>query len=772
MDPYTQKLIESFQRASKDKKLELLLEISRVREDAVLQFLINALGDEHWIVRKTAADCLLTFQEAALPWLSAALNSYNEDIQHWALQVLTRMGSKGAPAILRALKSPNPDVRHFAAMALGEIREPQGIMALIRALGDERWAVRKAASEALVKYGDEVIPMIEQVVTRSVDEDARFWAIKCLGKLGPKAQKILLEALRTGDKQLRYVIAAALGESGDRRVIKVLIDSLADPDWTIRKSAMTALAEIGENAFDLMIESLKDTNEDIRDGCLTALVRCGDKAMARLFAYVEAVDDNQRYVIRKGLTKIGARVVEPLMRLFKTGKAPILSFAAATLGEIGSPKAVPVLIEGLSNPDWNVRRSCAYALAEIGEKGVDRIAEALKSPNDDVRYWVTRILESIGEAGMPYLVRALQDKNKNIRFFAAKALGSSSSPEVMRDLVKALCDPSWSVRKAAFTSICKLEHLSVEQMLRNLANDNEDIRYWMGQVIEQTGAQHLEAIHECLRTGDPELRLCACQALGLIGRSESTDILITGLRDDNEWVRTYAAISLGRIGDPRAIIPLIRGLSDRNSEVHRNIVKAFQNLGPKVFDTLKDCVESDDRMLRRNAAIALGELREERGIDLLIILLEDPEEKVRQAAAEALGVFPGLKAQSVLAGALNDRSYHVRTAALTALGAHGRVESIQILMDHLNRCKDERETRVAKRQLVVLAQKLPQAFIALFKHEAAAVRALAAEALAGVGLPIIPILTEAMNGKDETTVFWCQKVIKRIRNPQEPLSDG
>jgi len=772
MDPYTQKLIESFQLASKERKLEVLLEVGRVQDDALLQFLINSLSDENWIVRKTASDLIFSYQEKAIPALSAALNSYSEDIQHWSLQVLTRLGNKGAPAILRALKSSNHDVRYFACMALGEIREPQGIPALLKSLGDEKWPVRKAASDALVKYGDEVIPAIEQIMTKTPDEDVRFWAIKSLGKLGAKAQKILLETLRTGSKQLRYVIAAALGESGDKRVIKVLIESLADPDWTIRKSAMQALSEIGDNAIDQLIESLIEPNEDIRDGCLTALVRIGDRALNRLFDDIESIDNNQRYLIRKGMVKLGSKVVEPLIRLFHARKPEVMAFAAASLGEIGNPKAVPVLIEGLSDNSWNVRQSCAYALTEIGEKGVDRIAEALSSPNDDVRYWVTRILESIGEPGMPYLVKALSDKNKNIRFFAAKALGTSTNSAVVRDLIKSLADPSWSVRKIASESICKLEIISIEQLLRNMSNDNEDIRYWIGQILEKTGKMHLDQIHESIRNGDTELRLCACQALGMIGDPASTDNLISALRDDSEWVRTYAAISLGKIGDPRAVIPLIKSLADRNTEVHRNIVKAFQKLGSKVFETIKKSIESEDPMLRRNSAIALGEMHEEKGVDLLVILMEDPDDKVRQSAAEALGKFPGLKAHTMLSEALKDRSYSVRAAAMIALAEHGKPEGINILMDHLTRCKDEKEIRTVRRQLVVIAQKTPLVFIELFKHEMAAWKTMAAEALCGAGLAILPALAEAATSTDETTVFWCQKVIKKIRNPQEPLSDA
>lgn len=770
MDPYTQKLIESFQLAPREKKLKLLPEISKCREDGVIQFLVNVLGDEHWIVRKAAADCLHSFQDAVIPFLSAAISSYSEDIQHWALQVLTRLGKKGAPAILRALKSTNPDVRHFACIALGELREAAGIAPLIKSLGDEKWPVRKAASDALVKFGDDIIPTIEQIMTRTQDEDVRFWAIKSLGKLGTKAQRILLDALRTGDKQLRYVIAAALGESGDRRVIKVLIDSLGDPDWTIRKSATLALAEIGGNAIEPLIEALKEPSEDIRDGALMALVRIGETAMNRLFSSIEEIDDNQRYLIRKSMVKIGARAVEHLLRLFRAGKPEVMAFCAATLGEIGNPRAVPVLIDGLSHDNWSVRRSCAYALGDIGEKGVDRIAEALKSSNDDVRYWVTRILESIGEAGLSYLVKALSDKNKSIRFYAAKALRSSNNPESVRYLVKALADPSWTVRKVAAESIVRMESVSIEHLLRNISNDNEDIRHWVGQILQQIGKNRLDQIHECLKSNDPELRLYAAQALGIIADPRSTEVLTESLKTGNEWTRIYTAIALGQIGDARAVIPLLQSLSDRNAEVHRNIMKAFKKLGPKVFDTISQCVEGNDAVLRRNSAVAIGEMGEERGIDLLVILLADPAEKVRQSAAEALGRFPGLKAHTMLVETLKDNSHIVRQAAVTALAEHASNEGISVLFDFLNRTRDDREARHTRRHLQIMAQKIPQAFVALFKSEAVALRTLAGEALTGAGMTILPLLTELANAeKDETILFWLQKVIKAVRSPNQTL---
>ena len=766
-------LIEIFGNSTKEKKIELLNRIGRDKSEKTLQFLVNCLADESWGVRRLAADLISSFGEPAVPVLSTALNSYSPDIQHWALQILGNCGAKGMPAILRAMKSPNEEMRFFACSALGNTPIAQGVTALLRALGDEKWRVRKSASDALVRYGEAVIAPLQQVLKTTEDEDIRFWTIKTLGKLGPKAQKFLLEALRSGDKKTRYVIAAALGESGDRRVIKVLIESLGDPDWTIRKSATMALAEIGDNAVDMMLEYLRGPNEEIRDGCLRALVRTGDRGLKRLFDEIVQMDDNQRFLIRKSIVKIGSRVVEPLMRLFKLENPEILAFSASALGEIGNPRAVPVLITGLSSLDWNVRRSCAYALSEIGERGVEKIAEALSSSNDDVRYWGTRILESIGEPGVPFLVKALQDPSREIRFFAAKALSGSFDSSVVRSLINCLADEVWSVRKAAAESICRIENLNIEDLLRHISSDNADVRHWIGQILGEVGKQHLPRIIESMRKGDAELRLYACQAAGMIDSPELIEPLISSLRDDSEWVRTYSAISLGQTGDSRAIIPLIRCFSDRNTDVHRNVVLAFSKLGKQIYGELIKCIEGDDIELKKNAAIAFAEMNDDRGVDHIVMMMEDPEEAVRAAAAEALGHFPCIKSKTILTEALEDKSIKVRLNVIRSLGKMNSEPEILALMNHSNKSRDEREARTVKRTLAEIASENPDLFINLFSNEHSVVKSSAFDALVAAGIDVLARLTQvAADNKDETVVFWCKKTIKQIKEPKESMFYG
>lgn len=762
--------IDKFPNSDKQKKLELLDKIKPLRDEQTLQFLITCLSDEFWLVRRKAAEILKGYGDSIVAILSGALNSYNHDVQHWSLQILSDIGPRGFPAILRAMRSTNDEIRYFATIALGNSKVPQGVSLLLKALGDERWRVRRAASDALVKYGEAVITPLQQVLTETEDEDVRFWTIKTLGKLGPKAQKYLIEALKNGDRQRRYVIAAALGESGDKRIIKILIESLGDPDWTIRKSATMALAEIGDNAINMMLDYLGGPNEEIRDGCLRALVKAGNDSLQKLFDEIVRMDENKRFLIRNSIIKIGNRVVEPLMRLFKNSAPDVQVFAAAALGEIGNPRAVPVLVSGLSNENWNVRRSCSYALTEIGERGVDIIADALSSPNDDVRYWVTRILESIGEAGVPHLVKALKDRNREIRFFAAKALGTSFDPNVARSLVNALADEIWGVRRAAAESLCNLDNLPIEEILRYIPSDNEDIRYWIIHVVKKVGLKYKNRIIDAMHKGDSELRLYACQAAGMINHECFIEPLTRSLSDDSEWVRVYAAISLGQIGDPKSIIPLIRCFSDRNTEVHRSVLEAFNRLGNIVITELIKCTESDDSELKSNAVKILAEMNIQQGLDSIILLTDDPNELVRINSVEAISAYPCAKTRSILKNALDDKNSKVRVAAIKSIARLGTVEDMGLLMEYYASNRGELEQRTIRRVLTEAARDNPDIFIMLFNSTSNNVKNMSLNTLVSAGVEILPHLQKVMNETQNVNITnWLNKTIKQIQVPKENL---
>jgi HEAT repeat protein len=218
---------------------------------------------------------------------------------------------------------------------------------------------------------------------------------------------------------------------------------------------------------------------------------------------------------------------------------------------------------------------------------------------------------------------------------------------------------------------------------------------------------------------------------------------------------------------------LIRSFSDRNADVHRNIVHAFEKLGDQVHEALLKCIEGEDVELKKNSAIAFAEMHDERGVDHIVMLMEDSDPKVRAAAAEALGFFPCIKSKTILTEGLHDKAIEVRLKVIRSLGKMQSRPEILALLDHMSKSRDDRETRTVKRTLGELAGENPDLFIDLFTHEHNSFRTYALEALAEAGMDSMARLTQvAAESDDETIVFWCKKAIKKIKEPRENFFYG
>ena len=88
----------------------------------------------------------------------------------------------------------------------------------------------------------------------------------------------------------------------------------------------------------------------------------------------------------------------------------------------------------------------------------------------------------------------------------------------------------------------------------------------------------------------------AIEQLGEIG-SDATNFLITALRNKNYKVRKNAALALGRVKDKLAISPLIRTASeDENPEVQEGAVMGLASMGYPVMKYIIGTLEDDDEL--------------------------------------------------------------------------------------------------------------------------------------------------------------------------------
>lgn len=129
----------------------------------------------------------------------------------WALGQFDSEESLGA--LEAALTDDDEDVRNSVAWALGTIRPSSAPAGLIRALDDESGEVREHAAWALGQIGDPAA--LEGLLRQIGDEDAgeaAIWAIGSIG--GEEARPALIEALRSGNDEVRAAAARALSGRG------------------------------------------------------------------------------------------------------------------------------------------------------------------------------------------------------------------------------------------------------------------------------------------------------------------------------------------------------------------------------------------------------------------------------------------------------------------------------------------------------------------------------------------------------------------------------
>jgi HEAT repeat protein len=144
--------------------------------------------------------------------------------------------------------------------------------------------------------------------------------------------------------------------------------------------------------------------------------------------------------------------------------------------------------------------------------------------------------------------------------------------------------------------------------------------------------------------------------------------LIKALRHADPDVQYLAVEALGSIQDPAAIPYLVNQLSENQySAVRWKSAEALAGIGKNSVEPLIPLLSHPDEDVRWKAAIALGEIGDERAINPLIGLLRDPDHYVMGRAAVALGMI-GQPAVTPLIQALRGGDGNLRWGAAIALG--------------------------------------------------------------------------------------------------------
>jgi bilin biosynthesis protein len=241
-------------------------------------------------------------------------------------------------------------------------QDQQLIRQMVECLGDTRGLVRLGFAEALAMVGQPALDTLIEALLHHSNEVVRRAAGKTLTLIeDPVAVPHLIHAL------------------------------LNDQDTVVQASAIGALARIGIASVKPLLEVLASPNssESNKGHAAWGLAFIGAPAKEQLYTAYNSDSPEVRAAVVGAIAKVAqedrhdTQSLDLLVNALKDNVADVRSEAAAVLGNLKYPPAIPVLLELLDHPEAETRKSAALSLMKIGDRhSLPALQTALKQESN------------------------------------------------------------------------------------------------------------------------------------------------------------------------------------------------------------------------------------------------------------------------------------------------------------------------------------------------------------------------------------------------------
>ena len=614
----------------------------------------------------------------------------------------------------RALIDPDAELRRRAVLQLAGVeRVPELPTALLRALGDDDWRVRKEAAQVALRRAQELSLMEHLVAALCQSENVglRNAALDVLEDLGEVSAPALIAALPNAPENARKFVIEALGEAGGPLVLHELKQAALSSDVNLAGEAIEALARIGGPEAEGVLRSrLSASDTFLRLAALEALNR-----RDAVISYAELSPLVEDRILRRGaLTALGrSGRSEALEPLFAALEDPALRTAGTAAGAIvrlirTSSAVHERALPRLSALSPSARANLFTLLSAANEIELRRAAAQLLALAKDETALGQIIAQLTADAAAPDTLSALQAWGEQAVEPLVQLSSTLEAPEeravalelaadlvavsptrtaplgrLVRDSLRpALHDHDPVVVAAAARSLAPyVEASDASTLVQCALSADPDVARSAARALEKLVETERDAVERALREIEIENTQAPALAsvLAVLGGPEALDRLRSLLSADESSVRRAALHALGRIGGARAAAMVALALADENSDVQVAAATVLGRLrdeqgGVPGASELMLAVQSEHAQVRAAVARALGATKLPRVIEPLCELLLDSDSGVAIAAVDALGEISGGALGDHLKDALTHQDREVVKAALRAL-ASARAES-------------------------------------------------------------------------------------------------
>ncbi len=542
--------------------------------------------------------------------------------------------------VLAGLNSRSETVRLAVLSAVPDLPIDHRSTRLLPLLDDKSNGVRLAVLKLLEKDNEPAVnDRLSRVVETDPDPSVKLAAVRMLSSRGIKKYDVIIEMEALSDASEDKVIGAIgrLAASNNPVVTPAIAAGLHSTNPKVRVASRDALVRM--NALDRMAEALPDDTVDLATR----------EAFARKLAETGTPDQKS-----KGLAHLLAK-----------GSEEAAAWAIGRLAENRPAEGLNLLYGALLRPEPGVRQVAAKAIGAY--RSPDSIAPLLassKTPED--RVVAEQVVVSIlGSLSMDAVLAKMDDPDVTVRRLAMKALGdalkgSTPPPKAVSVLQARLLDPDASVRRAAVYALARLPDDRVATSLLTLSRDP-----------------------------DAELREAAVVAATRLHTPDAEKVLLKGLDDDSDKVKTAAldAVAARRMEGARESLQMLA--SYRDTTVRRKAVQAWLALlqpgeAAANYTFLSSLLYDKDPDIKIAIVRVVITIPERKALQAVSSLAIDPDTSVKLAVIDALAKTKEKDALEGIQKAVFDTDPAIRIAALDGIQRLARPEAIDFLNELIN----------------------------------------------------------------------------------------
>jgi len=539
------------------------------------QVLQDSLADSQWSVRRHAIiGLVLAGDPKAQGLVAESLRNQSIPLEAEALELVGYLPPASADQVFKAalLEAANPARDLLMNNVLSGCPDVMAKWFAEGLVADPAWFIDK-----FEKVPKDVLPALLDKLAGDKRPEVFEPAVKVAAMKGLKIDMAVLNAvMKSKDATLRVMAAEAAARQGNQDAIAILLP-LADGSEADRirflKAAAAAPSPVAQQkAWGMM-------KPDINPEMVNLIYMCFPATDTRdvlkaLDADVESTDAARRPGAVKAVGRVkGNRALPQLYDLMSNAGNPNVRTAAAqAIGDLAQVESIPALHKALNDREIAVKMAVIEAMGKIRDREViGRVSSLAFDPNQQVRLAALKVIADVNHKDAVAILRtAADDPNPAVRAMVLGAMMKLDSNASLNRFERALVnlgertfleyaadmkDDFAPFAKAASTSQYQWARDAVLKAMKYmpavrinllqemaLASNYEDTRIAALGVLASFDADIAFKIADAMmKDQSPRIRAAAFRVIGQSAAPEVPQMLLAGIEDPDEYVKTVAA---------------------------------------------------------------------------------------------------------------------------------------------------------------------------------------------------------------------------------------